>query len=88
MKQSWREFLYFFFVQFLSYGALCWNYRAIAQARMAHIVASDICCAAVTFSLIKHVAAAKSRWAGVGYVLGGVAGSVVSVWLTRDLFGK
>jgi len=83
-----REFLYFFCVQFLSYGFLCWNYRAVAQARMAHIVASDICCAVVSFSLIRHVAAAKSRWAAIGYVAGGVAGSVFSVWLTMDVFGK
>ena len=85
--KSCKQFLLFFAVQFLNYGLLCWNYRAIAQARYGNIFASDLCCAAITFSLIKKVAKTESKAAWIGYVLGGAFGSIASVWITKHLYG-
>ena len=82
-----RTFLFFFAVQFLNYAILCWNYRAVAQARYGNVFASDLMCAAISFTLIKRVAKTDSRAALAGYVLGGAVGSVVSVWITKGVFG-
>lgn len=79
-------FLRFFLIQFLNYGILCWNYRAIAGVHYAHIAASDLCAAAVSFVIIKYVALTDSKYAPAGYIAGGVAGSLVSVWLTTKVF--
>ena len=87
MKNA-RTFLFFFAVQFVSYGMLCWNYRSIAQARFANIFASDLCCAALGFTLIKKIANTESRVAMAGYVLGGAIGSVCSVWVTKQVYGQ
>ena len=83
-----REFAFFFAVQFLNYALLCWNYRAVAQARYGNVFASDLCCAAISFTLIKRVARTESGAAMAGYILGGAFGSVVSVYVTRGIFGQ
>ena len=85
-----REFALFFGIQFLFYGLLCWNYRAIAQARYASVGLSDLCCAATSFTLIKMIADPdkKSKWAFSGYVLGGACGSLFSVWMSKGVFGQ
>lgn len=83
-----RTFCFFFSVQFLNYGLLCWNYRAVSQARYGSIFASDLMCAAVSFTLIKRVTEAKSIAAMAGYVLGGACGSLLSVWITRTVYGQ
>jgi hypothetical protein len=83
-----RTFLFFFAVQALNYALLCWNYRAVAQARLGNVFVSDLACAAISFTLIKRVAKAESRAAMAGYVLGGAVGSVVSVYATKGFFGS
>ncbi len=87
MKQ-FKTFLLFFSIQFLSYAMLCWNYRSVAQARYGGIFFSDLACAAISFNLIKKVANTNSRVAMAGYVLGGAFGSIVSVWVTKSVFGQ
>lgn len=83
-----REFALFFALQSLAYAAMCWNFRAIAQARYGHIFVSDRLCATLGFTLVKRVADAKGKVAMAGYVLGGAAGSLFSVWLTTHVFGR
>jgi hypothetical protein len=86
--KHFRTFVFFFAVQFLSYAMLCWNYRTVAQARYGGIFLSDLACAAISFTLIKKVANTESRVALIGYVLGGAFGSVVSVWITKQVYGQ
>lgn len=87
-RSAFVVFWLFFAVQCLSYGMLCWNYRAIAQARFVGIFVSDLFCAFIGFSLIKYVAGTKSHVARAGYVLGGAIGSVISVYITKVVFGQ
>lgn len=82
-----KTFTYFFAVQFVIYGLTCWNIRAVAQGKYVNIALSDLFIAAATFTVIKKVSEAKSELARAGYVAGGVAGSVCSVWLTRTFLG-
>lgn len=85
---NFRKFCLFFSVQFLYYAVLCWNYRAVSQANLLHVALSDGVAAFVSFTLIKRVAAEGSRAAVAGYVLGGMAGSVVSVKASVWVFGS
>ncbi len=83
-----RTFSFFFAVQFVSYALITWNYRSIAQGRISAVFASDLCFAAVNFTLIKRVAKAECPWAMAGYVLGGACGSVASVVVTKWAYGS
>ena len=83
-----KQFCLFFVVQFLYYGLLTWNYRSIAAGYVPSVFVSDLLCAAVSFSLIKRVAEARTRTAMAGYVLGGAVGSVVSIAATKAIYGK
>jgi hypothetical protein len=81
-------FLGFFAIQALAYAVACWNIRAVAQARYGPIALSDMSCAALQWTLIRRIGEARSRWAQAGYILGGACGSLVSVWITRQVFGQ
>ena len=59
----------------------------MAQVRYPSIIASDLMVAALNFLVIKKVAETKCKIAMAGYVLGGMAGSVLSVWITTKFFG-
>lgn len=88
MRTNLLSFVKLFAVQFVNYALLCWNYRSVAQARYAHVFASDLFCAAVSFWLIRRVVRSGSRWEAAGYVAGGAVGSVASVWVTRTIWNS
>jgi hypothetical protein len=69
------------------YGLLCYNYRAIATAHYLHIGISDVIIAGLSFTVIKKVAEAKTKTAWVGYTLGGLVGSLVSTWVSKNILG-
>jgi len=76
----------FFAAQFVFYGFITWNYRAVAQASYLHIFISDLFCAFIAFTMIKRVAQNGDLVAMAGYVLGGACGSVVAAWITKRLW--
>ena len=83
-----KRFALFFALQFVSYGLLCWNYRAVARGWIGNTVSSDLMIAALNFTLIKKVADAKDGAAMWGYIAGGAVGSAASVLLTKYLWGS
>jgi hypothetical protein len=86
--KPFKQFLFFFVLQFISYGLITWNYRAISQARYFSIGFSDLCVAGLGFTAIQRVSKAEGRWAMAGYVLGGAVGSVLSAWITHRIYGQ
>lgn len=84
--QPLKTFLRFFGIQFLYYGLLTWNYRSIAAGFVGSVFVSDLACAAISFTLIKHIVKSESKVALAGYVLGGAAGSVASVLATKAIY--
>jgi hypothetical protein len=88
VKAAAKQFVAFFLIQALSYGVVCWNFRAVAQARYGSIGVSDMLCAAISWTLIKRIGEAKSHWAQAGFILGGACGSLLSVWITKRVFGQ
>lgn len=85
--REFPEFLKFFFLQFLVYGVFCWNSRAIATGRLGHLFVSDLIYAFMAFTLVKMIVEARTWQAKLGYTLGGAFGSVLSVWVTKQLWG-
>jgi hypothetical protein len=81
-------FFILFAAQCVSYGLICWNYRAVAKGMIPQVVVSDLLFAALQFKVLKRVAAAESNLAWAGYVLGGAAGSALSVYLTKLAWGS
>jgi hypothetical protein len=78
-----KEFFYFFWIQFLVYGFICWNTRAIADAWFGQLILTDGIIAFFNFKLTKKIAQAESEVAMWGYISGGICGSVTSVFLTK-----
>lgn len=72
-----KRFALFFAMQFVGYGLVTWNVRAIGKGWIWNVIASDLLIAALGFTLISKVAEAKDHPARFGYILGGAA------WLGR-----
>jgi hypothetical protein len=87
-EEAMKRFCLFFAMQFVAYGLVTWNFRAIGKGWIGNVVLSDLLIAAIGFTLISKVAEAKDRAARFGYIAGGAAGSAASVLLTKFLWGS
>ena len=77
-----------FIIQVASYGLLCINFRAVAQAHYLWASLSDFTIATLNYFVLKHLATSAStthQW--LGYALGGVAGSIFGIYLSTVLLG-
>lgn len=66
----------------LHYGLLVANTRFIAAGSYPGTIGTDIIIAANGLFLVKAAVAAESWGEKAAYILGGVIGSVVSLWVT------
>ena len=82
-----KELVQFFGLQFVYYFVATWNFRVIAQAHYASILVSDVCMAAVSFTLIRRISKSESTPARAGFVLGGASGSLLAAWVTKMVYG-
>jgi len=82
-----RQLLNLFCLQFVYYFVATWNLRVVAQAHFVSIAISDAGLAAVNFTLIQRISKAESNMARLGYVVGGVAGSLLATFLTKLVYG-
>ncbi len=73
----------FFGLMFLNYSLICVNTRMIARGSYLGTMCTDAAIAVLGFTLIRHVVAAEALVAQVGFVCGGVSGSLLGLWLTR-----
>jgi hypothetical protein len=75
-------------LNFLFY--LCWvyNYRAVAQARYADAIVSDMLIAALSFSIIRKAATANTFVERAAFVLGGGLASFCGIFITKVVFGQ
>lgn len=77
-------FALFFAMMFLNYGLVVVNTRMIARGSYRGTALSDAAIAILGFTLIRHVAETDALTAMAGYVMGGVSGSMLGLWLTRQ----
>lgn len=78
-----RIFATFFALMFVNYGLNCINFRMVARGSYFGTAWSDAAIAVLGFTLIRQVAATDALIAQCGYVVGGVCGSMLGLWLTR-----
>lgn len=73
-----------FTTQVFMYGLITYNYRMIAQARVAESLLSDFIIGAVNFALIRKIASSGDQvipWAG--YAFGGVVGTYLGILISK-----
>lgn len=78
-----------FAIQIVSYSLLCINFRAVAQAHYFWASLSDFAIATLGYFVIKRLANSDNtlhQW--LGYSLGGVAGSLLGIWLSTVILGS
>jgi hypothetical protein len=83
MKQKFKEAFLLFFIQIISYGLLCVNYRAVAQTQYNIAAITDFMLASLSFFIIRKIARSEDalhQW--IGYVLGSVAGSYLGIYIS------
>lgn len=73
-------------IQFCAYFLATINYRAVAELSYFGTLWSDLLIALLAFSSIKRVAAAKTQAERIGYVVGGILGAQVALFLSTFLF--
>ncbi len=78
-----RIFLTFFGLQGMNFILLVVNIRAVAHSQYLWAVLTDGLICAVSWTLLQHRLACDSMVAKAGFILGGMIGSLVGMWLTR-----
>jgi len=71
------------FLLFCSYALVAVNTRACAHARYAWVAVTDLAIALLNFMAIRSVAEASGPGEAAGYALGGTAGGLFGVWISR-----
>ncbi len=92
MPQTWYgQFLYGFADQFLYYFVVCANFRAVAIGLKAATFGTDVLItmqAFVSKKLCVDKEEARTWWVGAGETFGGGLGSILSIILTKKVFGQ
>ena len=89
-KSSYGQFWFFFLTQFVSYFTIVANTRAYTQGNYAWTAITDAFFAAQNFIMIRIISRQTDNhglWPGLGYTIGGTVGSLISIWVTKRLYG-
>jgi hypothetical protein len=78
-----RDFFLFAHIQFLNYLLIYMNYRMVARGSYLGTGITDAIILLINFTVIQRVAAAHSYPAQAGFIIGGVLGAQLGLWLTR-----
>lgn len=89
MRAQLKQFSLFASTQALSYFLFVANGRAYTQGHYAWTAVTDGLYAAQSFFLLRRLVKedANNAWSFAGYVFGGVAGSLISIYVTTRLYG-
>lgn len=77
-----------FLIQLISYSLLVVNFRAVAQANYFWSAVTDFTIASFSFFVIKKIAKSDDSihlW--FGYAMGGLAGSILGIWISLQIHG-
>jgi hypothetical protein len=87
---SIARFFFCFVVEVVTFFLLCANFRAVAQGLYVWTAITDMIIVFNGMLITKMLFDdEKSRdWISIaGYTLGGATGSVISIWVTKHVFG-
>ena len=90
-SNPWAQFFLFGIAEFFSFAVLCASTRAMAAGLVGWTAVTSFVFSAQSFVTAKIMIDdenARTWAAGAGMVLGGVLGDVVSVVVTKHLFGR
>lgn len=85
-----RRFAFWFAAEFTLYGLIVANGRAYNQANYSATLVTDMLISAFNFYVAKKFIGDKDNqdgWSMAGCVLGGGAGSLTSILVTKFLYG-
>lgn len=89
MKIKILDSLLMFIIQLISYTLLVVNYRAVAHANYFWSAITDFAIASFSFFVIKKIAKSDdSLHLWFGYAMGGLAGSILGIWLSILIHGN
>lgn len=85
-----NQFFLFAGTQCLSYFLFVANGRAYTQGNYTWTAITDALYAAQSFFLIRRLVKeeANNAWAFAGYVIGGTLGSLLSIAVTKHIYGR
>ncbi len=72
-------------LQFVNYGLIAMSIRYLTAGSYVGLGITDGLIAFWGFSIIQRVASADTRLERGGYVIGGICGSLLGLWLTRNV---
>lgn len=78
-----RNFLSFAILQAVAYFILVANIRALAHLNYPMAAITEVVYLAVQWTVIRRIVVADGWAAKLGYIAGGTAGSLLSMWVTR-----
>lgn len=79
-----------FVTELISFFIIVANTRAFTQGNYVWTAITDTIFSAQGFVMFKLMAdnkEARTWWAGLGCTLGGTCGSLLSIWVTKRLYG-
>ena len=90
MNHNIKNFLTLFALQMWNYSVATISWRSVAQANYVSSVLIDTVYGAAAFFIIKKVASQddKSYWGFAGYTMGGAVGTVLGIWLSKQILGQ
>lgn len=89
-EQAWKRFAIFFASQMISFFIICANFRALAQGLYCWTAFTDTLIVFQNMMMAKifiEDANARDKWSIAGATIGGACGSVLSIYVTKHLFG-
>ena len=85
MRKKIKEALLFLVIQCAMYFLITINQRGVVEYNYSTVILTDIAIASMGFFIVKKIAnSAESFHQLVGYVTGGVIGSVVALYLSQN----
>lgn len=88
---GWKRFLIFFTSQLISFFVIAANFRALAIGLYAWTALTDTLIVFQNMMMAKIFIEnqnARDKWSIAGATIGGACGSVLSIYVTKHVFGN
>jgi hypothetical protein len=82
-QNHWRSFAKFAVLQSLYFIVAVTNIRALAHLQYGWAVLTDGLFCILTWTIVKNIGEAKDPYSRIGYVIGGMVGSLIGMWITN-----
>ena len=89
-KTAFGQFVFFFIAELICFFVIVANMRAVALANYLGAAATDLLFGLQAWGMMKLTVEhqeARTFAGGLGTTLGGVCGTLLSIWTTKHVFG-